>query len=186
MRDHILATAGTLFYQEGIRAVGVDRIIAEAGVAKPTLYKHFRTKEALILTYLEGRHEAVIGALTAAMQAAEAEPLPRVLAIFEWLETKVEVESGRGCAFLLALAEHEESGPIKDIVKGHKDALRALFTSALGLRGRRAADLPLQLAQLYDGALSTIMVRRNKEGATLARKTARILVSAWLEPAAAR
>lgn len=186
MRDHILATAGSLFYREGIRAVGVDRIIAEAGVAKPTLYKHFRTKEDLILTYLEGRHEAVIGALAAAMQAARGEPLPRVMAIFEWLETKVDVASGRGCAFLLALAEHEESAPIKEIVKRHKDALRELFASAVSVRGRRAGDLPLQLAQLYDGALATIMVRRNKEGATLARKTARILVTAWLEPASSR
>ena len=179
MREHILATAGALFYREGIRAVGVDRIIAEANVAKPTLYKHFGTKEVLIVTYLEGRHEAVIGALTEAMRSARANPLARVMAIFSWLETKVEVDSGRGCAFLLALAEHEESPAIKEIVKRHKDGLRELFREALSDAGTRPSELPLQLAQLYDGALATIMVRRNVEGATLARKTARTLVSAW-------
>ncbi|MDR6817568.1 AcrR family transcriptional regulator [Neorhizobium sp. 2083] len=58
--DQILTTAGALFYREGIRAVGIGRIIEEANVAKATLYRHFPSKDHLVAAYLQARHERVI------------------------------------------------------------------------------------------------------------------------------
>ena len=63
MKEHILNVATGLFYREGLRAVGIDRIIAEAGIAKATLYRHFATKEQLIADYLRSRHVLTLQAI---------------------------------------------------------------------------------------------------------------------------
>ena len=71
-RERILETAERLFYAEGIRAVGVDRIIAEAGVAKMTLYNHFASKDDLILAALQHREATFMDRFTAWMEEARS------------------------------------------------------------------------------------------------------------------
>ena len=72
--DRILSTATGLFNAHGVRGVGVDRIIAESGVAKATLYSHFRCKDDLVLAYLQGSDTHWRGALTDAAEAAGPDP----------------------------------------------------------------------------------------------------------------
>lgn len=178
MREHILEVATGLFYREGLRAVGIDRIIAEAGIAKATLYRHFPTKEQLIADYLRSRHALTLAAMQAALDAAGADPARRVSALFDWLYARADSDF-RGCAFLLAVAEHGDSPEIREVVRQHKDAVRAMFAGALaGLgRSRGVKQLAEQLALLYDGALATIMVRRKPDAVVLARKSARTLLA---------
>lgn len=80
--DQILNAAGTLFYREGIRAVGIDRIIEEADVAKATLYRHFPSKDHLVAAYLKARHERVIRALQDVVDA-KIEPRAQIKLIFD-------------------------------------------------------------------------------------------------------
>ncbi|MCW2986101.1 MAG: regulatory protein TetR, partial [Conexibacter sp.] len=85
-RERVLATASRLFGREGIRAVGVDRIAAEAAVGKMTLYRHFATKDDLVVAVLERRDEPARAALAAAMDRAGDDPRARLLAPFAMLE----------------------------------------------------------------------------------------------------
>lgn len=180
MREHILETASGLFYREGLRSVGVDRIIADAGIAKATLYRHFSTKEQLIVAYLKSRHDLTLVAMREAMRKAGTDPVKRVCSLYDWLYTKADAEF-RGCAFLLAVAEHGDSDVIREVVREHKDAVRLIFASALeGVRKSVVQDLAEQLALLYDGALATIMVRHRPDAARLARKSACLLLNVYL------
>lgn len=180
MREHILETAAGLFYREGLRSVGVDRIIADAGIAKATLYRHFATKEQLIVAYLKSRHDITLAAMSAAIHKAGTDPVQRVCALYDWLYTRANAEF-RGCAFLLAVAEHGDAEAVREVVREHKDAVRLMFEAALeGVRKPVLQELPEQLALLYDGALATIMVRRRPDAARLARKSACLLMELYL------
>ena len=176
MRDHIISVAERLFYNEGIRAVGVDRIIAEADIAKATLYKYFRTKDDLIEACLQTRHERVVGALQDyTANSAYRGPL-RCLAAFDRLRQNVEGGGFRGCAFLIALAEFEFSPRVLAVTREHKDALRGIFRSLLDEDDIARDVKAAQLALIYDGALAGVAVRRDPDVVTLARDCALLIL----------
>ncbi|WP_326543381.1 TetR/AcrR family transcriptional regulator [Pseudorhodoferax sp.] len=173
MRERILATADQLFYAEGIRAVGMDRLIAQAGVAKATMYHHFPSKEQLVVDYLRRRHALVTAAMQLALAAAGAGPAARVQALFGWLQSRVAAGSFRGCAFLLALSEYGHSAEVREAVRAHKDAVAALFASAVGAELSAAQPpLPRQLALLYDGAIASVAVQGDAAAIGLAARMA--------------
>ena len=159
--NHILDVAGGLFYREGIRAVGIDRIILEADIAKATLYRHFRSKEDLVLAYLEGRHAAVMAGLDEVL-AQEGAPRAQIAEIFERLYLKAENPEFRGCAFGLAVAEHGESARIVGLARMHKSAVAAVLDGIAHRAGLPEADrIGRHLALLYDGALARRSVYGN-------------------------
>src|SRR5262245_48026168 len=98
-RRRILETADRLFYEEGIRAVGIDRIIAEAGVAKATLYSHFASKDDLILAVLEHRESCVSEFFREAMERLGREASCPLRAFFDALKEWFTTPGFRGCAF---------------------------------------------------------------------------------------
>jgi AcrR family transcriptional regulator len=103
-RDRILDTARRLFYRDGLRATGIDRIVAESGVAKMSLYRHFPSKDDLIAAFLDWRHEHWTAWFRAAVDArlARGAGLGAVAdALGEWFEQ----DDFRGCAFINAVAE---------------------------------------------------------------------------------
>jgi AcrR family transcriptional regulator len=104
-RERILLTAYELFRRHGVNAVGVDRIVAEAGVAKTTLYRHFRSKDDLVLAVL-GRHEQVwrVGWLEPGVMR-ETTPAARLLAIFDLFDDWFRQETYQGCLFVNTLLE---------------------------------------------------------------------------------
>ncbi|CDN48097.1 TetR/AcrR family transcriptional regulator [Neorhizobium galegae] len=104
-RERILKTASDLFYRLSINSVGIDRIIAESGVAKMTFYKHFPSKATLIATYL--RHKRVIWfqMLATATEKPGLSPPERVLAIFDAIDEPLRAKTFRGCSFARGLAE---------------------------------------------------------------------------------
>lgn len=151
---HVLQVAGDLFARVGIRAVGMDRIIQEADIAKTTLYRHFPTKEDLVLAYLQSRHTAVMQGLTEVLTLHSA-PRDQIAEIFERLTQKAGNSAFRGCAFGLAVAEHGESARIVALARMHKTAVAEVLNGIAiraGLPG--AAQIGHHLALLYDGALA--------------------------------
>lgn len=104
-RERILKTASDLFYRLSINSVGIDRIIAESGVAKMTFYKHFPSKAALISAYLRYKSVIWFQMLANATELPGLSPVERVLAIFDALDKPLRALSFRGCSFTRGLAE---------------------------------------------------------------------------------
>jgi AcrR family transcriptional regulator len=108
-RDRILHTASTLFYQQGIRAVGVDTIIAKSEVAKTTFYRYFPAKDDLVVAYLEERDQLFWALLEAAVSESQDEPRQQLLAIFGWLDELMASPDSQGCPFLVVASEFPET-----------------------------------------------------------------------------
>lgn len=104
-RERVLKTASDLFYRLSINSVGIDRIIAESGVAKMTFYKHFPSKAALISAYLRYKSNIWFRMLATATERPGLSPVERVLAIFDALDKPLRSLSFRGCSFTRGLAE---------------------------------------------------------------------------------
>src|SRR5262245_24284870 len=98
-RQRVLETADRLFYQDGIRAVGIDRIIAEAEVAKMSLYKHFPSKDDLILAVLQHREVSVQEFFRSAMERHIKKTKSSLRAFFVTLKDFLESPGFRGCPF---------------------------------------------------------------------------------------
>ncbi|ROP74129.1 TetR/AcrR family transcriptional regulator [Curtobacterium sp. PhB115] len=117
----ILETATRLFYEEGIHGVGVDRLISEASVTKATFYKHYGSKDNLILAYIRTQHERVQARMAQVVASADAPGT----AVREWvaaLADEVNDPDFRGCAFLNAAAEyHDPRDPVREVVAMHRD-----------------------------------------------------------------
>ena len=110
-RDRVLRTALALFYEHGVHSVGIDRIIAESGVAKMTFYRHFSSKARLIAEYLAHKHRGW-EQLVARFTGDESKPaLERLLAVFDALEVFIQHPEFRGCPFIKTMAEY---GPERD------------------------------------------------------------------------
>jgi AcrR family transcriptional regulator len=168
LRAEILQTADILFYQEGIRAVGIDRLVEAANVAKATLYRHFSSKDLLIIAYLEQRHSRVVSDFTAAM-AESGNPFDQVTSIFRDLHSKASVPEFRGCAFALAVAECGDIDGVVEAARKHKAFVRGIFLRIASVVRGDATSLALQMAILYEGAIATMAVERNPEIALTAR-----------------
>lgn len=177
-RDQLVETAWQLFYQEGYHATGIDRILAKAGVAKMTLYKHFRSKEELILAVLERRSAQFQESFSRFLQAKKRTPERELLAVFDWLIAWVERKDFRGCLFQKALAEYQEvPDPIHQAAVAHKAAfhreIRRLVTETGLAKPRGLAD---QLAVLAEGAIVNSHATGSSMPAVHAREAAQALI----------
>lgn len=154
-KQRILHTADALFYDEGIRTVGVDRLIAASSVTKATFYKHYGSKDRVIAAYLSNRHERDVAEF-ATLTAASETPVEALHAIRDAILAEVSAPGFRGCPFLDAAAEFcDPAHFVRTAVREHRewfaDALEGL-TRALGhpMPGDSADDLVLA----RDGAMS--------------------------------
>ncbi|MCY4725580.1 TetR/AcrR family transcriptional regulator [Nocardioides sp. STR2] len=185
-RDRILNTAFRLFYARGIRAVGVDLIISESGVAKATFYKHFPAKDELVLAYLDKVDGIWTGQLHEAAEAAGPEPADQLVGLFDALDTACRREGYRGCAFINAAAEAAPGTPVHARTVAHKQAVLAWLRD---LAARASADDPDTLARtlalLLDGGLSDGALAADPEAAHAAKAAAKRLVSTSVPSAAA-
>jgi AcrR family transcriptional regulator len=110
-RERVLQTAYELFSRHGTRAVGVDRIIAESGVAKMTLYRNFASKDDLILAFLERREERwTRDWLQATVERRAETPAQRLLAIFDTFGEWFAREDFEGCSFINVMLEIDDPG----------------------------------------------------------------------------
>lgn len=177
-RDHLMATAWRLFYRDGFRAVGIDTILAEAGVAKMTLYNHFASKEELIIALLEKRDAEFRASIAAKVGMAGRSPARRLLAVFEWLEEWFGSDDFKGCAFIRALSEYPEPDhPVHRTAWRHKVSVRAMLVELCEAAGATdAAALAETLSLLIDGAIVAAHATRSTGPAVSARGTAAALL----------
>jgi len=173
-RKRILETADRLFYQDGVRAVGIDRIIAEAGVAKMSLYKHFPSKDDLILAVLRYREEDVLGFFRSAMERYGKKGKSPLRAFFGALKDFFESPGFRGCPFQNAAIElADPTHPGTEFVRGHKqrfsEFLRGLVEETFGKAGAKVAPA---VNILVEGAIVTAVIQGNPDAADVARDAA--------------
>jgi AcrR family transcriptional regulator len=148
-RERILDTAKRLFYRDGLRATGIDRIVAESGVAKMSLYRHFPSKDDLIAAFLDWRHEHWMTWFTAAVEArlAEGAGLAAVAdALGEWFGQ----DDFRGCAFINAVAETgaTDNPRHRELALAHKRALERYLGEVAARLHCAAPDQVAQEAML--------------------------------------
>ncbi|KRB48090.1 TetR/AcrR family transcriptional regulator [Terrabacter sp. Root181] len=178
-RERILDTAFSLFYARGIRAVGVDLIIADSGVAKATFYKHFPSKDDLVVSYLDKVDGVWTGQLHAAALAAGDEPAAQLVGLFDALGTACRREGYRGCAFINAAAESQPGTPVHDRTVAHKAAVLAWVQDLAEQAGAHdPATLARSLTLLLDGGLASGSLDADPEAPAVARASARALVTA--------
>jgi AcrR family transcriptional regulator len=177
-RDHLVETALDLFSRDGFRATGIDRILAESGVAKMTLYNHFRSKDELILAALRLRDERFRNRLMREVETRASHPAARLLAIFDVLGDWFGQEGFTGCAFINASAEFvDPDSAIHAAAAEHKRLIEAYVRGLTEDAG--AADptaLARRLCLLIDGAIVTAQVCGDCQAGVHARAAAETLL----------
>jgi AcrR family transcriptional regulator len=161
-REHILEVARELFYWEGIRATGIDRVAAAANVAPTTLYRLFGSKDGLVAAYVERESSRFRDWFEAAIETGGSDPRKRILAVFDGLSEQVRPENCRGCPFLMALAEFPDAE-----IEAHRHAVdnKAWVRERFGELARELANadevadaeaLADRLALVMDGVYGSV------------------------------
>lgn len=183
-RERILATAKQLFYEEGIRAVGIDKIIERSGVAKMTFYRHFPSKDDLIVAYLAEIDRCHWEWFEAALARHPASPRAQVLDVFDALVEKLTVPEYRGCAFSKVVTEFPDpahQGRQAALVHS-RETLTRLTELARGAGAAAPEPFAEQLALLMEGAYVLAQKGEGAVAAERAREIARLLVEFQLPP----
>ena len=178
-RSLLIQTATELFAAGGYTAVGIDKIIAQAGVAKMTLYKHFPSKTDLIVAVLKQRDQQFRDSLMAFVEQSTATEA-KLQAIFLWHEQWFQQADFNGCLFINAAAEfHDHQDAIHQCAAEHKQHIVAYLTTLLTATYplEQAPTLAAQLALLLDGAIVTAQVMNNPNAARQAWDIAKPLLS---------
>jgi AcrR family transcriptional regulator len=160
-RERILAAADQLFYGEGIRAVGVDRVVSEAEVTRATFYRHFPSKDALITEYLKARLQHDQEALARLRREHPDDPRTVLAGIVETLSVDTSVPDFRGCPYANLTAEIcEVDHPARRVAAEHRAWLLGELESLLSELGVAQPDVVAeQLAMLRAGAMAVASVR---------------------------
>jgi AcrR family transcriptional regulator len=178
-RERILEAAFALFYARGIRAVGVDLIIAESGVAKATFYKHFPAKDDLVVAYLDKVDGVWTHQLHQAAAAAGPDPAGQLVGMFDALRTACRREGYRGCAFINAAAESQPGTAVHDRTVAHKTAVLSWVRGLAEQAGARDPDsLARSLTLLLDGGLASGSLDAGPDAPEAAKASAQALVDA--------
>ena len=152
-RERLLDTAARIFYAEGINSVGVNRIVTEADVTLATFYRHFPSKQDLILAYLQRVHDGFVALAAVAQDTAEG-PGDVLRTIASNITAQLLEPGFRGCAFINAASEFEDPrSPIKRAVLAHRAWFYALIRDAFASAGHPQPDLAAaHYVMLRDGA----------------------------------
>lgn len=181
-RDELVQKALASFYKGGFHAIGMDRLAKETGVSKTAIYKHFRTKEELILATLRLRDEQFRNWLRRRIEALATDPEDQLLAIFDALEEWFEEAGFRSCMFIKASSEYQDSShPIHATAAEHKRLLSIYFAEIA--KKTNAADpdgLARQLLVVKEGAIVLAHLHEHKQVAADARAVAKNIVDTAL------
>ncbi|MDX2931675.1 TetR/AcrR family transcriptional regulator [Streptomyces ipomoeae] len=173
----VLQTASRLFYEQGIRAVGVEAIAEEAGVTKKTLYDRFGSKEDLIVAYLRARDGLWRSTLVKYVNDHDGPPAEKILATFDALRDWMRERNTRGCAFINASVELPEGHPGREVASDQKAWLLAYLEGLATEAGAEdPAGLAAQVLILHEGACVADSMRSLDQAVDRAELMARILV----------
>jgi AcrR family transcriptional regulator len=187
VRERLLDAAGRLFYADGIRAVGIDRVLREAGAAKASLYAHFAGKGELVAAYLERRSAEARDAISLRLAAAGDDPAARLDAIFDSSLHAAESPEFRGCPFQIATTEGGGLDRKAAAVCVDQSAwLHGLISACVG---ELAPGAPPALAEAICVLHTGAMAQHSSAAATRALIAARwamaqLIGSAWETPRA--
>ena len=190
-RERLVAAAVELFYRRGFGAVGIDQVIASAGVTKTTFYKHFEGKDDLMVAAVERRDEWESGAWHRAVRKlAGDDPARQLLAMLEVMDVWFNDPDFRGCMFLNTAAEFPNPhDPVHKAAAAHKRKVRDHFRDlarAAGASGPAAETFADCYTALVEGALVLRQVHGRDDAARAVRPAAEQLLRAYLPDAPAR
>ena len=153
-RRRLLDTATRLFYEGGIHAIGIDRIIAEAGVAKATFYNHFPSKDDLVVAYIEEQDRLGRAAVAA---LPKQPPRKAITAIMGRISEAVTAGGWRGCPFLNAAAEYPDpASPVRRAIDARRVWYHETLRSLLAADGDPSPPVTASLlVALSDGLLES-------------------------------
>ena len=154
-RERIIQAATELFYAQGLRAVSADKIIERVGITKVTFYRHFRTKDDLIVAYLERQGERERADVAATLARADGDP-GKALSLFAENVGAASCAPGfRGCPFINAAAEYADPDhPVRRTVAAHRRWFKAVLEEMVAPLGlAEPASVADQLVLLRDGAM---------------------------------
>ncbi len=179
VRERILETASALFYSRGVRAVGVDLVVEEAGVAKTSLYRHFRTKDDLIAAFLHREDEDFWRCWDDAAKLHAADAEGELEAQLKWIGERVSRPNYRGCPQLNVAAEFPDMDhPARAVATAHKkELMRRLRELTERLRAKHPDELAAQLSLLINGAFVSSQIFAADEAIPVLLATSRVLVA---------
>lgn len=171
--ERLLRAATNLFATDGIRAVGIERILEEAGVARASLYQTYGSKDALIVAYLRDQDARDRAAYERTANTLEF-PLQRALLVFDLAAKAARKRNFRGCLYLNAATEFpQRSHPAHEVVRSHRAWLASVWSDSLTELGVDDVDeLVEEMTLLYDGGLAGSKVTRSIRPIELARQMA--------------
>ena len=179
-RQRIIETAERLFYAEGVRAVGIDRIIAEAEVAKMSLYKHFSSKDDLILAVLKYREQKFDGMFEKWMGRHVQAGMDRLEAFFAAMKDWFQSSGFRGCMFINSCVELADTKhPASMFSAMHKERFHEMLKGIISeTAGAKAGETTAPaIALLVEGAIVTAVMEQSSKPADVARDAALALVA---------
>ena len=155
--EKVLSTASRLFYANGVRAVGMEWIVAESGVAKTSLYRHFQTKDDLVAAFLEREDREFWQQWDEVVAATPANPKAELMNLLAWIGKRVSRDGYRGCPQINVAAEFSDPDhPARKIRRRHKAAMLERLRDIVGrIGGARPDDKSIQLSLLIDGAFTS-------------------------------
>ena len=181
-RQRILDAAYALFARQGTRSVGIDTIIERSGVAKMTLYRHFKSKQDLVLAFLE-RREALWTEdwLIREVTIRALEPRDRLLAIFDVYHDWFHRPDFEGCAFVGVLLEHQQGNPIHAAAAAHLARVREFVLRLAEEAGIKSAATFCNVWHVLMKGAAVAASEGNRDAAAEAKRAARILLDHWVE-----
>jgi AcrR family transcriptional regulator len=179
VRDRIMKTACRLFYEEGIQAVGIQRLIDEAGIAKASLYAHFPSKDELVTAYLEQKGGAWRAAVQTHLDNPRLSARGKILKIFDMIVAMVETPGFRGCPFHNASAEvADPQHPIRRAANAQRAWIHGVMSRLVKETGVASPErIAGSLIVLHDGATATALIDGSPAAARHARWAAEQMLS---------
>ncbi len=179
-REHLIDVAAQLFNRYGYHGAGVDRVIAESGIAKTTLYRHFKSKDDLVVAVLRRVDQQFLDTMRTTVDAAAKDPQDKLLATFDFLETWFATSSFHGCPFVSAAGEYgDRSNPVFQEAVLHKRLMLAYFEELA--RGAGLSDPRLvaeEISLLHEGATAVAHINGDPAAAGRAKAVAARLLRA--------
>ncbi|HEX9837974.1 MAG TPA: TetR/AcrR family transcriptional regulator [Anaerolineales bacterium] len=181
-KDKVFQTAARMFYQHGYRAIGVDTLAADSGIGKMTLYRHYPSKDDLIVAYLKDSDELFWSNFEQITKDV-ATAREKLLAFFQALQDYVQTPACYGCPFLNVATEYPETDyPGHQVALEHKQSVRARFRHMAEEAGAKKPEvLADQLFLLMDGAYMASRMFGAKNPAVHLAEAARTLIDSALE-----
>ena len=187
-RERLIEAGLKLFYREGFHATGIDAVIAEAGVAKKTLYTHFKSKEDLILAVMRRRDELYRSWFMREVEKRSTSPEKRLLACFDVIGGWVKSKQFYGCACINASAEFaDKNDPVHRVAAEHKQFIMSYLESiARAAQVQNPGLLARQLLVMIDGAVVVAQVTGRSGAVADAKRAAEVVIAEAAKKAATK